>query len=232
MKWKYIIPVLLIAMGTQIVSGQETDHYLSSPAISTNKQQSQNNISLITANKNSIEGSGATGNTTLQQVTELIPYQTPVDPANRTINTSYLVGATKGAFDVNPAGGASYTIPIDVLPGANGLAPSLSLVYSSNSGSGVAGYGWQIGGLSVISRSPQNYYNDTMPKDRFTGYPIRILPEVVSSGSIFMGMTIMDGPLVLTEIPGEELLIPIIMPQLTKPHRARLPRRPMGLMVR
>jgi RHS repeat-associated protein len=70
------------------------------------------------------------------------------------------VGTTKGAFEVNPAGGASYIIPIDVLPGVNGLTPSLSLVYSSNSGSGTAGYGWQIGGISAISRTGQTIYND------------------------------------------------------------------------
>ncbi|HJZ39656.1 MAG TPA: FG-GAP-like repeat-containing protein, partial [Bacteroidales bacterium] len=57
-------------------------------------------------------------------------------------------------------GGASYSIPLEVLPGINGLAPSLSLVYSSNSGPGIAGYGWQIAGLSAISRGPKTVYHD------------------------------------------------------------------------
>lgn len=61
---------------------------------------------------------------------------------------------------MNPAGGANYTIPLELLPGVNGLAPELSIVYSSNSGPGIAGYGWQIGGLSVIGRGPQTYYHD------------------------------------------------------------------------
>ena len=87
-------------------------------------------------------------------------YNLLVDPANRVINTSYLVGATQGNFNVNSLGGATYTIPIDVLPGVNGLAPALSLVYSSNSGAGIAGYGWQIGGISVMGRSPQTFYNE------------------------------------------------------------------------
>lgn len=82
------------------------------------------------------------------------------DPETRTLNTSYLVGATSGSLNVNPLGGASYTIPIDLPAGVNGLTPGLSLVYSSSSRSGIAGYGWQIDGLSSISRGPQTIYND------------------------------------------------------------------------
>ena len=90
-----------------------------------------------------------------------ITYYPVTDPSARPLNTtSYLVGTTKGNFDVNPAGGANYSIPIEVTPGINGLAPSLSLVYSSNAGSNMAGYGWSIGGLSVIGRTGQTYYND------------------------------------------------------------------------
>ncbi len=94
-------------------------------------------------------------------VTGTVSYNaTPIDPENRTLNTSYLVGATNGSLNVNPMGGASYSIPLELLPGVNGLAPGLSLVYSSNSGPGLVGYGWQIAGLSAISRGPKNYYND------------------------------------------------------------------------
>ena len=84
----------------------------------------------------------------------------PVDPETRILDTDYLPGATSGSFSVNPAGGANYTIPLELLPGVNGLAPELSIVYSSNSGPGIAGYGWQIGGLSTITRGPQTYYHD------------------------------------------------------------------------
>lgn len=84
----------------------------------------------------------------------------PVDPETRSLNTSYLPGATSGSFSVNVAGGANYTIPLELLPGVNGIAPELSIVYSSNSGPGIAGFGWQIGGLSVIGRGPQTYYHD------------------------------------------------------------------------
>ena len=87
-----------------------------------------------------------------------------VNPGTRSLNTSYLVGATNGSFNVNPMGGASYTIPLEMLPGVNGLSPGISLVYSSNSGPGVAGYGWQIAGLSAINRGPQTIYHDGAAK--------------------------------------------------------------------
>ena len=85
---------------------------------------------------------------------------TPENPSTRILDTGYLPGTTSGALNVNSIGGASYTVPIEVLPGSNGLSPTLFLSYSSSSGSGLAGYGWQIGGMSVISRTGQNYYND------------------------------------------------------------------------
>lgn len=86
------------------------------------------------------------------------------DPETRQLSTSNLVGATSGSFNINPMGGSSYTIPLETPPGVNGLAPSLSLIYSSNSGSGIAGYGWQIGGLSSINRGPQTVYHDGKTK--------------------------------------------------------------------
>ena len=40
------------------------------------------------------------------------------------------------------------------------MQPNLSLVYNSQSGNGIAGWGWNLGGLSMISRVPKNYYYD------------------------------------------------------------------------
>jgi RHS repeat-associated protein len=82
------------------------------------------------------------------------------NPETRALNTSYLVGATSGSFNVNPMGGASYSLPIVVPPGVNGLGPELSISYSSSGGSGIAGFGWHFGGISSISRGPQTIYND------------------------------------------------------------------------
>ena len=49
---------------------------------------------------------------------------------------------------------------MQVPDGVGGFAPSLSLTYSSNNGNGIAGYGWDIGGVSVVTRSPKTYYHD------------------------------------------------------------------------
>ena len=74
------------------------------------------------------------------------------------------VGATPGMFKVSENGAANYTIPITVPPGTSGLAPQLSLNYSSQSGNGPLGVGWSLGGLSTVNRCPA-----TLAQDGFKG---------------------------------------------------------------
>ncbi len=158
-KHTFILIILLATINT--VCGQEYDITLSSPEDGSQTHQARNSITLLAGYSYAPGGSGMIAHIVNPEITGLVTYTNPpVDPSSRILNTGYLVGTTSGVFKMNQAGGATYTIPLDVLPGVNGLAPSLSLVYSSNSGQGVAGYGWQIGGLSVISRAGQNYYND------------------------------------------------------------------------
>ena len=71
-----------------------------------------------------------------------------------------VVGNLSGAFDVSPTGAATYTVPIEVPPGIQGMQPNISLVYNSQSGNGIAGMCWNIGGLSMISRVQKDYYFD------------------------------------------------------------------------
>lgn len=65
-----------------------------------------------------------------------------------------------GNFAVSESGAATYSIPIQVPPGAGGVEPKLALTYNSQAGNGLLGVGWGISGLSVISRCPQTMAQD------------------------------------------------------------------------
>ncbi|MEO8444094.1 MAG: FG-GAP-like repeat-containing protein [Gammaproteobacteria bacterium] len=64
------------------------------------------------------------------------------------------VGRVAAEFGVDPAGAATYTVPISVAPGRGGLRPNLALRYSSHEGDGLAGLGFTIAGLSRVARCP------------------------------------------------------------------------------
>lgn len=70
-----------------------------------------------------------------------------------------MVGSIPGELSATPMGGAAYSIPIDC-PHGVGVQPTLSLVYNSQSGRGIAGWGWNLSGLSAIVRVPTNGYWD------------------------------------------------------------------------
>lgn len=59
---------------------------------------------------------------------------------------------TKGDIDVTSAGQLQFTLPIALPPGVKTVAPQVSLVYTSGSGNGIAGYGWNLSGITSISR--------------------------------------------------------------------------------
>ncbi|MBP2831950.1 VCBS repeat-containing protein [Aquimarina sp. U1-2] len=63
------------------------------------------------------------------------------------------VGTTAASLEVSPTGALTYNIPIAIPPGVGDTAPGISLAYSSQSGNGIAGWGWNITGLSAITRT-------------------------------------------------------------------------------
>jgi RHS repeat-associated protein len=70
------------------------------------------------------------------------------------------VGSIDGQLNVSPTGAAIYSIPIEVPAGVGGMQPALSIVYNSQAGNGVAGWGCNISGFSVITRTPKSIYYD------------------------------------------------------------------------
>lgn len=62
---------------------------------------------------------------------------------------------TPSSGAVTPHGSFNYSIPFRLPPGTAGVAPKLSLGYSTRSGNGIAGVGWNVSGLSLIMRCPR-----------------------------------------------------------------------------
>lgn len=79
---------------------------------------------------------------------------------SQTIDKTKPVGTIDGAANSTASGGATYTIPIDIPVGSNGTQPNLSLTYNSQAGDGIAGYGWNISGYSLISRAGKNFFHN------------------------------------------------------------------------
>lgn len=87
------------------------------------------------------------------------------------------INETQGELSVSLTGGATYNIPIVVPPGINGIEPQISLSYNSQGGNGLAGFGWNVSGISVITRIPSTKFHDNNTdgvdfdlQDRLTGF--------------------------------------------------------------
>lgn len=70
------------------------------------------------------------------------------------------IGATPGSFGVSSYGQATYSIPIAVPPGRNGVEPKLAINYDSSAPNGTMGVGFALNGLSRISRCGKTVDND------------------------------------------------------------------------
>ncbi|NOY50486.1 MAG: hypothetical protein GXO88_07995, partial [Chlorobi bacterium] len=76
----------------------------------------------------------------------------------REVTVGNQVGTLPGEININPDGSATYSIPINSLPGRAGLEPKLALVYNSLEGDGSLGIGWSISGMQSITRGSTNLY--------------------------------------------------------------------------
>ena len=67
---------------------------------------------------------------------------------------------TQGNIEVNGGGQLQFTLPIALPPGVKSVAPQVNLIYTSGSGNGIAGYGWNISGITSISRMGRTIEKD------------------------------------------------------------------------
>lgn len=80
---------------------------------------------------------------------------------NAPTGTSAEVGITEGELSVSLNGNANYTIPIAVPKGINNVEPQISITYNSQNGlSGTVARGWDISGVSSITRIPATKFHD------------------------------------------------------------------------
>jgi len=83
----------------------------------------------------------------------------PIAPTtNSSINAP--VGSIADDFNVSATGGATYSMSIEAPKGIADSEPSLGIVYNSQSGNGIVGWGCNITGFSAITRMPTDIYHD------------------------------------------------------------------------
>ncbi|MDC7223335.1 MAG: SpvB/TcaC N-terminal domain-containing protein, partial [Spirochaetales bacterium] len=78
--------------------------------------------------------------------------------------------------DVTSSGAFTYTYPIEIPAGTNGIQPNIALVYHSQSGNGMTGMGWTLTGFPTITRDstyPVNWDSD----DHFLYNGQRLIPD-------------------------------------------------------
>ncbi|MDY3488842.1 polymorphic toxin type 23 domain-containing protein [Riemerella anatipestifer] len=89
----------------------------------------------------------------------------PSDSNSGISNPSGTIGTnnfhdTQGNIEVTASGQLQYTLPIALPPGVKSVAPQINLVYTSGSGNGIAGYGWNLSGITAISRMGKTIEKD------------------------------------------------------------------------
>ena len=69
-------------------------------------------------------------------------------------------GSSKTGYQVSSTGAFNYSMDIQMPPGVNGMQPDLGLHFSSRHKNGPFGVGWQLSGLSSITRCGRTHATD------------------------------------------------------------------------
>ena len=83
---------------------------------------------------------------------------------------------------VSDSGAFTYSYPIEIPDGTNGMQPSLSLEYNSQRGNGMLGMGWSLSGLQSITRDTTYPVKWDEEKDHFLLNGQRLIPDSSTSG--------------------------------------------------
>jgi len=75
-------------------------------------------------------------------------------------------GLTEGSTDVSLDGTLTYSYPLTLPAGVNGLKPNLSIQYANNQADGYLGTSWSLVGISAVSRCAAS-----VAQDGFSGVP-------------------------------------------------------------
>lgn len=75
-------------------------------------------------------------------------------------NTNGVVGSLGGVVDVSLLGGVVYAIPLGLPDGLGGMKPQLNICYNNQERNSLLGWGWNLGGLSSITRTGSSLYHD------------------------------------------------------------------------
>jgi RHS repeat-associated protein len=122
--------------------------------------------------------SGESASATISvQAGPILGHETPVDVPGVIDPASDGVGATAGTFRVDESGAANYSIALATVPGRAGVAPELSLNYSSLGSNGPLGRGWSLGGASSIARCRQTREHGDVEAAQSGSAPISFTAE-------------------------------------------------------
>ena len=119
-------------------------------------------------NAQKFEGTAVENAVILQQAESKETNETPAVTARPALQalsgvptgSSQEVGITDGQLSVALSGAATYNIALKLPPGINKVVPEIGLAYNSQGGNGIAGYGWEISGISSITRIPSTRFHD------------------------------------------------------------------------
>ena len=100
-----------------------------------------------------------------REATKTLKTITPTETTNTSSGSAkaaatYDAGSITSSEDVSQTGAFTYTIPIKTPPGIKQISPSVSLHYNGQGGNGLPGFGWNLSGVSTITRIGASLHHD------------------------------------------------------------------------